>query len=250
MTAVWIPIAVASLAGSLHCAAMCGPFSAAVCGVGADGRVNPLAQVAYHLGRLVTYLGLAAAAGLLGNALDLAGNAAGIGRISAFVAGALLVVWGVSTLLSARGLVSLKRRAPRRLGSLLGSVLARVRELPPLPRALVLGLSTTLVPCGWLYAFVATAAGSGGVVPALQILFSFWLGTIPALVAAGLGLRGLVTRFGAHARIATASLIVASGVVVLGVRAFSEPASEAAAAAPGSAPSMPADCPLHGKGRD
>jgi sulfite exporter TauE/SafE len=245
---VWIPIVIASLAGSLHCAAMCGPFSAAVCGVGAEGRVNPLNQVAYHLGRLLTYLGLATAAGLLGSALDLAGSAAGIGSASAFVAGGLLVIWGVSTLFAERGLVSLKRRAPRRLGALLGSTLTRVRGLPPLPRAFALGLSTTLLPCGWLYAFVATAAGSGGVAPALGVLSAFWLGTIPALVTAGVGLRGLTTRLGEHARVATASLIVVSGVVVLALRAGAEPASAARAAAPPrGGPGMAGGMPVHGQ---
>jgi sulfite exporter TauE/SafE len=246
VSVVWIPIVIASLAGSLHCAAMCGSFSAAVCGLG-EGRASPLNQAAYHLGRLSTYLGLGAAAGLLGGALDLAGNAAGIGRVSAFVAGALLVVWGVSTLFAARGLVTLKRKAPRHFGAWLGALLVRFRALPPLPRAFALGLSTTLVPCGWLYAFVATAAGSGGVVPALTILFAFWLGTVPALVAAGLGLRGIAARLGAHARVATASLIVVSGVVVLALRAGGEPSAPSPAAAKGDVPAMPADCPLHGR---
>jgi sulfite exporter TauE/SafE len=249
VTVGWLPILLASLAGSLHCAAMCGSFAAAVCGL-CDGRMNPLTQAAYHLGRLATYLGLATAAGLLGGALDLAGDAAGIGRVSAVVAGALLVIWGLSTLLAARGLVRLKRRAPRRLGSWLGALLSRFRGLPPLPRAFALGLSTTLVPCGWLYAFVATAAGSGGVIPALGILTAFWLGTIPALTATGLGLRGVVARLGAHARVATASLIVASGVAVLALRAGAEPPAARPAAVTAETPSMPADCPFHGKGHD
>lgn len=249
MTAVWLPILVASVAGSLHCAAMCGSFSAAVCVGGADGRPSGLAQAAYHLGRLVTYLALALMAGLLGNALDLAGNAAGVGRVSAFVAGGLLVVWGLTTLFATRGLSKLRRRAPRRLGSALGPALARLRALPPLPRAFALGLSTTLVPCGWLYAFVATAAGSGGVVPALSIMFAFWLGTVPALVAAGFGLRRLLSRFGAHARVATASLIVISGVVVLAARVLATPGVGAAEGA-ANAPEMPANCPLHARSSD
>ena len=171
---------------------MCGPYSAAVAGTGPTGRAAPSTVAAYHAGRLATYLALGAAGGALGGVLDLAGNAAGVARTSAIVAGLVLLVWGAAALVPRQRLVTLKRRAPSRLGSLLGRALAWFRHFPPLPRALLLGLSTTLVPCGWLYAFVATAAGTGSVSSALGVMLAFWAGTLPALVGAGLGLAGLV----------------------------------------------------------
>jgi sulfite exporter TauE/SafE len=229
-----LPVLVASLGGSLHCAAMCGPYMAAVTGFGTTGRAGPVTHAAYHAGRLATYLALGVAGGALGGALDLAGRAAGIARVSALVAGVVLVAWGVSALVVRRGLVRLRRRAPSRLGSVLGVVLARLARLPALPRALALGLSTTLVPCGWLYAFVATAAGTGGVLPALAVMLAFWLGTLPALVAAGLGLRGLFARLGERGRTVSAVLIAASGILLLGLR-LDAPRPEVAAAS----------CPLH-----
>lgn len=236
MSALWIPIVTASLAGSLHCAAMCGPFAAASGGTGTPGA-RIAAQSAYHVGRLVTYLALGAAAGFAGGALDLAGSAAGIQRISAFVAGALLLVWGVSTLTATRGFVKLGRRAPG--GGLLSRVLARVSALPAFPRAALLGLSTAFVPCGWLYAFVATAVGAGGVASAMTVLGAFWLGTVPALVVASLGFRGLTARLGARAKTVIAAVLVLSGLFVIGLRL--SPSSEAPQGA-----AMPASCPLHG----
>ncbi|HEX6273122.1 MAG TPA: sulfite exporter TauE/SafE family protein, partial [Polyangiaceae bacterium] len=154
MNPLWLSVLLASAGGSLHCAAMCGPFVAAVTGVGTNGRAAPQVHAAYHLGRLVTYLVLGGSAGLLGSALDLAGGAIGIGRVSALVAGAILVLSGASALVARQGLVKLRRRAPSRLGTLLGRALASFARFPPLRRAGLLGLSTTLVPCGWLYAFV------------------------------------------------------------------------------------------------
>jgi sulfite exporter TauE/SafE len=245
MSPFWIPVLLASLGGSLHCAAMCGPFMAAVTGFGPGGRASPATHAAYHLGRLVTYLALGAAGGLLGGALDLAGNVAGVGRVSAFVAGFILVAWGVSALIARPALVTLRRRAPSRLGSVLGSALAWLGRFPPLPRALLLGFSTTLVPCGWLYAFVATAAGTGGVFSALGVMLVFWLGTLPALLVAGFGLRGLSARLGARVRTASAVLIAVSGLALLGARIDVQGlvAKSDAAAAPGVGP---APCPLHG----
>ena len=86
MNAFLVPVLIASLGGSLHCAAMCGPTMAAVSRFGPEGRAGLSTQAAYHLGRLTTYLALGAFGGLLGGTLDLAGNAAGVGRVSAIVA--------------------------------------------------------------------------------------------------------------------------------------------------------------------
>jgi uncharacterized protein len=116
-----------------------------------------------------------------------------------------------------------------------------VRDLPVVPRAALLGLSTTLVPCGWLYTFVAAAAASGDVASGFGIMAAFWLGTVPALVVAGVGVGKLVTRFGAQVRAATASLTVAAGVLMLVLRA----AGPAPAFAAPTAKDVPVSCPLH-----
>ncbi|HVR19134.1 MAG TPA: sulfite exporter TauE/SafE family protein, partial [Polyangiaceae bacterium] len=71
MTSFWVPILFASVGGSLHCAAMCGPYVAAVAGAGPAGRAAPTTVAAYHAGRLATYLALGAAGGFFGGALDL-----------------------------------------------------------------------------------------------------------------------------------------------------------------------------------
>jgi uncharacterized protein len=242
MNALLWPVLVGSLAGSMHCAAMCGPFAASLGGFTRAGKSAYAAHAAYHAGRLLTYLALGGGAALVGQALDIAGTAAGVSRVSAIVAGALLVLFGLSTLAHEKGFLKLQRRAPRRWGTLLGGIFARLRDLPVVPRAAVLGLSTTLVPCGWLYAFVATAAASGTFLSGVGVMAAFWLGTVPALVVAGVGVGKLVARFGAHARAATASLTVAAGVLVLVLRAAGPLPVNAAS---NTAAAAPASCPLH-----
>jgi sulfite exporter TauE/SafE len=243
VSALLIPIVLASLAGSLHCAAMCGPFVAAVAGFERGGRAGPAAQSAYHLGRLLTYSLLGATAGVLGSALDLAGSLAGLSRVSAVFAGCVLVLWGASSFFARDGLVRLRRRAPRRSGAWLGLALVRVKRAPPVPRAFLLGLATTFLPCGWLYAFVATAAGTGRVVPGIAVMSAFWLGTLPALVAAGAGLQRISARLGERARVVSGSLIVLSGLLLIALRVGAFPTSGAHSTA--EAPVMPASCPLH-----
>jgi len=239
-----LPVLLASVAGSLHCAAMCGPFLAAVAGDGSHGRSGVASHAAYHVGRLVTYAALGGVGGLVGGAVDGAGIAVGIGRISALAAGLVLIVYGVSAFVPRSGLVRLRRRAPSRLGAVLGRVLAAFSRLPAVPRAFLLGLSTTLVPCGWLYAFVATAAGTGGVVSGLGVMLAFWVGTLPALVAGAFGLRGLLARVGARGRAVSAALVAVSGVLLLAWRVeAASPFAGKAASAPGAA--APASCPLH-----
>lgn len=238
MTPWFIPIFAASLAGSLHCAAMCGPFMGAVVGFGPERRPPALTQAAYHAGRLATYLALGAASGFLGRVLDVGATYAGIGRISAIVAGALLLLSGASSLFASRGFVPLRRRAPRRLGTSLGVLLAKMQNTRPFPRALLLGLATTFVPCGWLYAFVATAAGTGRALSGMGVMFAFWLGTIPALVAASVGLHGLSVRLGKQARLVSGCLVVASGISLLALRAGAQPRLAVEAHASPS-------CPLH-----
>jgi len=245
MTSFFFPVLLASLGGSLHCAAMCGPYSAAVAGTGPAGRAGPSTVAAYHAGRLVTYLALGAAGGALGGALDLAGNAAGIAGTSAVVAGLVLIVWGVAALVPRQRLVRLERRAPSRLGSVLGRALAWFRRFPPLPRALLLGLSTTLVPCGWLYAFVATAAGTGSMSSATGVMLAFWAGTLPALLGAGLGLAGLFARFGGRVRTVSAVLIAVSGIALLGLRLDIPRALTTRAEPPPATGVRSAECPLH-----
>ena len=82
-------VLVASFFGSLHCAGMCGPFVALYSGLETSPRARWTRHAAYHLGRLITYVALGAVAGALGSAVDLAGSAAGIARMSALVSGRL-----------------------------------------------------------------------------------------------------------------------------------------------------------------
>ena len=210
-------ILVASVLGSLHCASMCGPFAAFA--LMRDKRRGPwLLQALYHGGRLFAYAILGTIAGAFGATLDFGGSLLGVGRVAGVVTGALLVALGARRILVLFGL-----RVPAFPGSM--QVSRRVGRLQqaamrgePVVRSLGTGICTALLPCGWLYAFVAMAAGSGRATSGAFLMLVFWTGTVPVLASIGTGVRELLARTGRALQVATAVLVMALGLVSIAGR--------------------------------
>jgi sulfite exporter TauE/SafE len=245
----WSGIVLASAAGSVHCAAMCGGFVAAYTNGGEQRGVRLVAHLAYNAGRLVTYSVLGASAGALGSALDLAGRAAGVAHAAAIATAVLLLVSGAAGLAPRTRLVKLERRVPRPFTRRIAAVFAQFRDKPPVVRAALLGLSTTLLPCGWLYAFVALAAASGSAFEGALTLSAFWVGSVPVLLGVGVSLRALgQSAWGRLSRLRP-SLVIAVGVITLFSRlqlpAFAASAQPAATAGDSAALPSSSDCACH-----
>jgi sulfite exporter TauE/SafE len=179
-----ITVLAASLLGSTHCAGMCGPFVVLIAGAQRD-RSFPFRLAAYHVGRLTTYLALGFAAGVLGASLNLAGSLYGWQQLAAYVAGTAMLVTAGGLLLRQLGLRWRHLPMPERWLKLIHAGFRRVASWPAVPRAYLIGLLTTLLPCGWLYAFVLVAAGLGDVGHACLIMLAFWTGTLPLLSLLG-----------------------------------------------------------------
>jgi uncharacterized protein len=211
-----IAIFLASLAGSPHCAAMCGPFVAFAAAAPTD-RPRWMVAGAYHGGRLVSYVALGFLAGALGAGVEGIGALAGVSRMAAIVAGALMVAWGVDTILALRGRRSLLH-APAMFRRALGSVTGSLAGLPAPTRAAVLGVATALLPCGWLYAFVAAAGGTGSPTSAALVMLFFWTGTLPLMAALGMGLQRMAGPSRRALPMVTASVVVAIGLLTIAGR--------------------------------
>lgn len=192
MIALALSVLAASLLGSPHCAGMCGGL-VAVYARGQPGRVASrwLDHLAYNGGRLVGYALLGAACGLLGGAVDLTGALAGVHEAAAGVAGILIALWGGLSLAEALGARPPIPGPPRALGRLVARGMAAVAPASPTSRALVMGLLTAGLPCGWLYLFVVTAGGTGTPWGGAAVMGLFWLGTLPVMVGLGVGVRAL-----------------------------------------------------------
>jgi sulfite exporter TauE/SafE len=159
----------------------------------------------------VTYAALGASAGALGSAVNLAGTHAGVVDSAGLVAGVLVLGAGLRGLLVARGVnVPVLGTATGIQSWIRRRLVGSTRE--PLLRAGVVGVSTALLPCGWLYAFVFAAAGTGTPLGGGAVLFAFWLGTLPALLGVGAAVRRLDAALGRHAALFSAVVLVALGL--------------------------------------
>lgn len=218
----------ASLTGSLHCAGMCGGLVAVYAGgAPAEPRRRWTAHLAYNLGRLVAYATLGAVAGFAGRAVDLAGSLAGLARVAETLSGALIAIWGLHALALARGLRVPSMAAPGWLRRRFGRGLALVENRPPAERAAALGLLSALLPCGWLYAFVVAAAGTGGPATGALLMTLFWAGTVPALAGIGAAVQSVAGPLRRHLPTACAVVMIVVGLLAVAGRASMRPPSAA-----------------------
>lgn len=236
-----VAVFLASLLGSVHCVAMCGGFAtvaAGTCSRGAAWR----SSAAYQGGRLLGYLALGAAAGLVGGSLDLAGGALGLQRAAALLTGAALVVMALVALWPRRGprapaapLVTLGAGASRRpLGR--RWLVSQLRRGGAMGAAAV-GLGSALLPCGWLWGYVLLAAATAAVLPAAAVMLVFWAGGLPALLSVGAAAAWLRPRLGRHA-----PRLVAGLMLLLGVLALAGKLGPAPPSADPATPSEPPPC--------
>lgn len=223
MTAMLMAVLSASLLGSIHCAGMCGPF----CGIAVSaGRTRGSAatlHAAYHGGRLLTYSLVGAIAGAAGAILDLASALAGLQPLALGLAGGMMVLFGLAELArQQRSTGWLARvghwRLPHAWTRFVQQGQRFAARQSALPRALTIGLLTTLLPCGWLYAFVVTAAGSGGPWQGAAVMAAFWLGTLPVMLSLGIGVRQLGGVLGERLPLATAVALIGVGMFTLAGR--------------------------------
>ncbi len=223
-----LTVLVASLIGSTHCAGMCGAFAACAmgsvggggdrggCGSSASARPSVLVMSGYHVGRLMTYCVMGGLAGLVGSALDLGGSMLGLRHAAAVLAG--VTVLGVSFGL-AFGMPSWFRvRLPARAERLVQSAVRRAMGMPLGRRALVIGLVTTLLPCGWLYAFVLMAAALGDPLHGVALMAAFWVGTVPVLSVVGLGAGRVLSSGSPMVRGVAALALACAGLWSVGTR--------------------------------
>jgi sulfite exporter TauE/SafE len=195
---VSLPLLVAAgMLGSAHCLGMCGPFALAVGSAAPTWRANLRRQACYSAGRIFTYAVLGAVLAFCG--LRLARALPGwtnIPAVLAITAGVLLAIQGLlaAGVLRKRGVAGAVD-CPGAAGfkALLGARSGR--------DVFLAGLFTGLLPCGLLYGMLALAASTGDIARGLVTMVAFGLGTVPAMVAAGLGgsLLGVAARRRIHA---------------------------------------------------
>lgn len=206
-----IPLTVlgASLLGSGHCLAMCGGL---VLAVGDSTR----ALIHYHLGRLLGYGLLGALAGLLGAQVHGSGALGFLPWLASFLIAAGFVTMGARVW--ARKPLHLFAVPPR----LLSGLMALSGRIPAV-RAPMIGFASALLPCGWLHAFVLGAVALGSSNAGALYLTIFWLGTLPALIAAPALVRRVLGPFSRFAPRVSGLLLILLGLSTAGAKFWPRP---------------------------
>jgi hypothetical protein len=192
------------LAGSLHCAGMCGPLALAL-GLGAQARrVRWLDPAGYALGKSAAYsvLALALATGTARLASD------GARVWLAWIAGLSMV------LVALHGLGPWRVRRSALLAPLqrpLAQLLHSSQALPPPARALGLGFANGFLPCGLSWSAIALAATGEPATIALGPL-AFGLASSPALAALILGGHALPLAWRVRGQRVAAALLLLFGL--------------------------------------
>jgi len=135
-------------------------------------------------------------------------------HIATIVAGAVIVGWGGYTIAVARGWV----RGPVASGSMFQRGLVQLRGRRAVTRAALIGVLTGLLPCGWLWAFVVTAAGTGHAASGGLLMLVFWAGTVPAMTGLLVLLGPALAKLRVRIPVITACVLIALGLVTLASR--------------------------------
>lgn len=178
------------IAGSMHCAGMCGPLVMAL-PVHSDARVGRiLDRIVYNVARVATYGAMGALVGFGAGAFDLVGY----GRIASLVAGALMVITAVAQLLWHMNILP-TAWVHRRITPLRSAALSAAKDRPRSGMVL-LGVVNGLLPCGLITSALVGSAVGGDVLSGAVFMMSFGLGTAPMILALSFGASELRQRLG------------------------------------------------------
>lgn len=204
--------------GSPHCMGMCGgivtAFGISIKDLSAQKKAVLIGS--YHVGRLLSYMGLGLLATLFGQELlapFLTDNA-----LPRVVLGLALVFASLLML----GLPFLSRLEKLGLGlwNALASIRQKVLPMNSIPKALSAGLLWGLLPCGLVYGalVMAVSVSATSSVQGMGVLFmlAFGVGTLPMLVLTGGALSWLQSKVKAfNLRKFSGAIMLVSGLFVM-----------------------------------
>ncbi len=198
MLETFAPPFIVGLAGSLHCLGMCGPLIAAWSlryrtasepGSGNEGfSLFPgifFHHLAFHAGRIATY-GLLGAivAGVFGS-FEAHRFSMQYRSLFAIASGIALIGLGL-VLFGTLPMPPFVVRLFSPQASIFGGKLARLANSRSLYSKMGMGILAGLLPCGLTWAMLVAAASTLNPAMGLVTMASFGLGTVPALLAAGM----------------------------------------------------------------
>lgn len=172
------------LIGSSHCLVMCGGIAAALqLSMPAQSAAQKWRwQLLLSLGRLTTYSLFGAAVGYFGvSAMQLAGVSLLWLRL---LAGILLLMMALYISRLWFGLIYLEKLG-QTIWRLVQPVAQKMLPLNSAGKAYSYGLCWGALPCGLVYSTLGWSLASGSLLQGALLMFSFGLGTLPAILLTG-----------------------------------------------------------------
>jgi sulfite exporter TauE/SafE len=175
----------ASVLGSAHCLAMCGPYVAMCTAQFAPRGATPAARcglrVLFNLGRIASYSLIGLLVGAFGQIAQAAASRFGLTGIIAIAAGGAALVFGLSMI----GWFSDPARVVTMAGMGRWLIAGRMHlnQAPPAAAPVLLGALQGWLPCALVYAAASRASLAGTPLMGAFTMLVFGLGTLPAVFA-------------------------------------------------------------------
>jgi len=199
----------AGLLGSLHCIGMCGPFATS-CSKNKDQTIF------YHLGKAISYGALGLLAGTIGATFSNFLENPWLKVIPAFLLGLFFIFLGLNSIIKHK---KIKFQAPIFLGNFLNSLIGKSYTLEVgIRRSFLVGVLTSLLPCGLLYTTLLAFATFQNPLYGLIGMFSFSLGTAPALLIAPQFILKIFKPIRVHWSLASSLALVSLGIATITLR--------------------------------
>jgi len=207
LSSLYFGVLLSSLSGSLHCVGMCG-------GLMINVAKKPIEDTWYHLGRLISYLALGAIAGYLGNKLFSSELLRSLQLLTSVAMG-LFFCWMA---------FRVWRNQAFHFSFIPNSFLIRVQQWSLnrklISPAFLVGLSSGLLPCGWLHTFVIAAIATESPTQGAILLFIFWLGTVPALAVSRVALQKMSGPLTRNSSKILALILLGIGIATLTLKCY------------------------------
>ena len=218
--------------GGVHCLAMCGGFMSAAAMRDGGGQAVPLVpartiagrRLAYHAGRIGSYVLLGAAFGAAGATALRAAELMSIQRALYVVANGFLLLLALSLVTRSMAIEGLQRAGARAFSAAL-PMLQPLLQRPGTSGRIALGVVWGFVPCALVYSTLPLALFAGGSAEGALVMLAFGAGTLPNLLATQY-LLARTKRFGGNAVGRIAAAIIVAGFGAFGIhRAVYDPAA-------------------------
>lgn len=171
---------VLGLMGSFHCIGMCGPLVIALPLRGNNYFQKIAGGIIYNLGRTLTYAGMGAIFGFVGQGLQMVGFQQWVSVIM----GSFMII-----LVLFPSIFKNKLKINSSIFNFVGKLKASLHKLftqKSYGTLFLIGILNGFLPCGLVYIAIAGAIGTGSIIMGIIFMLVFGLGTIPIMLSISL----------------------------------------------------------------